>query len=127
MSTDGTVVRPITPADAAGLVALFEATGSPCYCRYLHFEGDKNDWLARCALEPGENERELRDGLARGAADTRGIVAEDDAGTIVGWAKLTPAASVPKAYAQRYYAGLAVLRERRDETLLLGCFLVLAS
>ena len=117
-------VRPVTAGDAPGMVALFEATGSPCYCRYLHFAGDKNDWLARCALEPHENQRELVDGVKQGSDDTRGIVAEDDAGAIVGWAKLTPAPSVPKAYGQRYYAGLAVLREHRESTLLLGCFLV---
>ncbi|MBL9021259.1 MAG: GNAT family N-acetyltransferase [Myxococcales bacterium] len=117
------VVRPITAADAPRLVGLFEAVGSTCYCRYLHFAGDKNDWLARTALEPEQNRRELEDGLATGTEDVRGLVAEEG-GRIVGWAKLTRSTEVPKAYAQRYYVGLPVLREDREGTLLLGCFLV---
>lgn len=119
------VARPVTPADAPGLVRLFEAAASPCYCRYLHFDGDKNDWLARCALEPEVNRRELEAGLAVGSDDTKGLVAlVDGSADIVGWAKLTPAPAVPKAYAQRYYAGIAALKAERERTLLLGCFLV---
>ena len=117
------LVRPVSAADAPRLIRLFEASGSSCYCRYLHFQGDKNDWLARTALEPEENRRELEEGLARGSEDGRGIVAEEG-GEIVGWAKLTRALDVPKAYTQRYYVGLPVLRDDRDGTLLLGCFLV---
>ena len=34
------------------LAALFERAESPCFCRYWHFEGDKNAWLDRCANRP---------------------------------------------------------------------------
>ena len=48
-------VVPLDEATAPAWQALFEASGSPCFCRYWHFEGKKNDWLARCALRPDEN------------------------------------------------------------------------
>ena len=38
-------------AETLDTVKLFEATGSPCYCRFFHFEGTNNEWLARCAHE----------------------------------------------------------------------------
>ncbi len=115
--------RLATAADGPGIAALFDATGSPCHCRYFHFPGDKNDWLARCALEPETNRTELFAALEAGTDDGRGVIAEVD-GEIVGWAKITPAASIPKAYGQRYYAGLACLRGDRDGVWLLACFLV---
>ena len=29
--------------------ALFDAAGSPCFCRFWHFTGTNNEWLDRCA------------------------------------------------------------------------------
>jgi GNAT superfamily N-acetyltransferase len=116
--------RPATLADAEGLAALFTAASCPCYCRYFHFPGDKNAWLERCALAPDENRRELERALASRADDGRGLVAVGPSEQIVGWAKLAPASSVPKAYAQRYYAGLACLQGDRDGIYFLGCMLV---
>ena len=71
--------RPAKPADATALEALFEATGSSCYCRYFHFEGDKNDWLARCALEPDQNRAEMVTALETGSDDGHGIAPENRA------------------------------------------------
>lgn len=115
--------RPALPADAAPLAALFEAAGSPCYCRYFHFEGDKNDWLARCAIEPDTNRAEMTQALEAGSDDGRGVVAEAD-GSVIGWAKIAPAPAVRKAYAQRYYARLPILQGEREGVWLLACFLV---
>lgn len=115
--------RPATAADIDGLASLFEATHNPCHCRYFHFEGDKNDWLARCALEQGNNRAEMSDAIANRRDDGHGVVAEAD-GAIVGWAKIAPVPAIPKAYAQRYYARLACLQGNRDGVWLLACFLV---
>ncbi len=115
--------RPAHAADAAALAAFFEAADSRCYCRYFHFEGDKNEWLARCALEPDENRAEMQRALEAGRDDGHGVVAEDD-GHVIGWAKIAPATAIPKAYAQRYYARLPVLQADREGVWLLACFLV---
>ncbi|NUO49289.1 MAG: GNAT family N-acetyltransferase [Polyangiaceae bacterium] len=115
--------RPANPADATALAALFEATGSSCYCRYFHFEGDKNDWLARCALEPDQNRAEMVTALESGSDDGHGIAAEAD-GSVIGWAKIAPAYAIKKAYAQRYYARLPTLQGDREGVWLLACFLV---
>ncbi len=121
---DGGRARDVAPSDGPALARLFEESSCPCYCRYLHFEGDKNDWLARCALAPSESRDELFAAVEAGGEQAHGVVAETLAGEIVGWAKLAPAASVSKAYAQRYYAGLACLRRDPTAVLLLACFLV---
>jgi GNAT superfamily N-acetyltransferase len=63
------------PGDADDLVALFHAAGSPCFCRFWHFTGTNNEWLDRCANAVGENERALREALAAGSDEARGVVA----------------------------------------------------
>jgi GNAT superfamily N-acetyltransferase len=115
--------RPASPTDAAAIAALFEATDNRCHCRYFHFEGDKNDWLARCALEPDRNRAEMQRALETASDDGHGVVAEAD-GSVIGWAKIAPAPAIPKAYAQRYYARLPCLQGDREGVWLLACFLV---
>lgn len=116
------IVRPVCAADAGALHALFDATGCPCHCRYFHFDGDKNDWLARCA-EPETNRRELDQALARGSDEALGVVAiEGDA--VVGWIKLVPSAVAAKAYGQRLYRGLPCFAGDREGIYLIGCALV---
>ena len=114
------------PQHAAGLVALFEAAGSPCYCRYWHFEGDKNAWLERCAVAPHENRAELERGLGGGADDARGVVALalDGAERVIGWLKVAPAAAVPKLYDQRLYRRLPCFQGDRAGVHVIGCALV---
>ena len=131
----------------AGLVALFETTGSPCYCRFFHFEGTNNEWLARCAQAPDENRRELEAALAAGSDEARGVVAlahggaggsgggggaggaggvgsAGSAGEVVGWLKVAPAAAVRKAYERRLYKGLPCFAGDRTGVFLIGCALV---
>lgn len=110
------------PEHAAGLAALFEAAAAPCHCRYWHFEGDKNAWLARCAFAPDENRRELEADLAAGAPTGRGLVAVDEAGSVVGWAKLAPRAAVPKLRRLSVYRSLDLGDD--DGVLSLACLLV---
>ncbi len=107
-----------------GLADLFEACNCACYCRYWHFGGDKNAWLARTALEPDVNRREFFGAVASRSDEARGLVAFDDAGELVGWLKLAPAAGLPKVYEQRFYRGLPTLQGPREGVLTVGCVLV---
>lgn len=116
-------VRAAIPQDAAALDVFFAACDSRCYCRWFHFEGDKNDWLLRCATAPEENGAELRSCLAQGRDDALGVVAIDGE-AIVGWMKVAPKPAVPLAYAQRYYRGLACLQGAHPDTFLLACALI---
>jgi GNAT superfamily N-acetyltransferase len=106
---------------SARLRALFEASGSACFCRYWHFEGTKNEWLERCADRPEENQAELERGLADGDPTARGLVAIDN-DEVVGWMKLTSRAAVPKLRALPVYRSLDLGPEAT--TFSIGCFLV---
>jgi GNAT superfamily N-acetyltransferase len=117
-------VRSAEPRDAEGLSRLFAANGFGCYCRYWHFAGTAREWLARCAHNPEENEREMRGALATSSEEMRGMLAETDAGEIVGWLKLTPAPSLPKLYGQRLYKGLPALNREPSGIHTVACFLV---
>jgi GNAT superfamily N-acetyltransferase len=115
------------PADVEhvrGLAELFEACHCACHCRYWHFTGDKNAWLARTSLEPGVNRREFFGAVAARSDQARGVVAFDEASEVVGWVKLAPAASLPKLYDQRFYRGLPSLQGPREGVLTVGCVLV---
>jgi GNAT superfamily N-acetyltransferase len=116
------------PTHAAGLVALFEAAGSSCYCRFWHFTGTNNAWLERSALAPQESRAELEAALAAGSDEARGIVATATIGAepprVVGWLKVAPAASVAKAYDRRLYRKLPCFEGDRSGVFLIGCALV---
>lgn len=112
------------PRHAPGLVALFQRTESPCFCRWWHFEGDKNAWLDRCANRPGESRAELERALTEGNGQAQGTVALDDQDQVIGWMKVTPASSVPKLFEQRLYKGLPCLNGPRDGVWVIGCFLI---
>ena len=112
------------PEHLAGLVALFEAAGSPCYCRFWHFEGDNNAWLDRCYNAPSDSRAEFEAALASGSDEARGIVASDERGDLVGWLKVAPVAAVKKAYARRLYRGLPCFDGDRSGVFLIGCALV---
>lgn len=117
-------VEPVEAAHTAGLVALFERNRVRCYCQWWHFAGDKNAWLDRCAHAPELN----RDAFTRALADRSeamsGVVASDDAGTIVGWMKLSPAEHLAKIYEQRVYRRLPCFGGDRRGVFAIGCFLV---
>lgn len=88
-------VAPLGHADLDAWTRLFDACSSSCFCRYWHFDGNKNDWLARCAHDAEANRREQ---VSRVLADdpcASGLVAwEDD--LAVGWMKLAPRACLGK-------------------------------
>jgi GNAT superfamily N-acetyltransferase len=116
------------PTHVGGLLALFEAAGSPCYCRFWHFTGTNNAWLERGALAADENRAELEAALAQGSDEARGVVAIATIGAepprVVGWLKVAPAASVAKAYDRRLYRKLPCFEGDRAGVFLLACALV---
>lgn len=116
--------REANAGDARGLGRLFEAAHSTCYCRYWHFEGDKNDWLDRSANHEGESRGELEAALTSASPEASGIVATSGVSEIVGWLKLSPVAAVMKAFTQRYYRALPCFGGDRDGVYLIGCVLV---
>jgi GNAT superfamily N-acetyltransferase len=112
------------PEYAELLAALFEREACACYCRYFHFPGDKNAWLARLAHAPHENRSEMLTALGARADEMRGVIALSDAEHAVGWMKLCPATAVEKLYAQRIYRGLPCFSGDRSGVYAVGCFLV---
>jgi GNAT superfamily N-acetyltransferase len=114
-------VEPLTDARFDAWGALFERAASPCFCRYWHFEGTKNDWLARCAMDPGESRAEMEAALGRRADESLGLIAlEGD--IVVGWMKLTPRATVPKLRGLPIYRALDLGPD--DGVWSVGCILV---
>jgi GNAT superfamily N-acetyltransferase len=120
------ITRPLTELDGPLLSELFDACSCRCFCRYFHFEGDKNDWLARSFQAPEDSRSELLSRVRDGHDEARGVVAALDA-KLVGWLKVAPRESVSKAYDQRLYRGLPALDAARKGVYFLGCALVLPS
>jgi GNAT superfamily N-acetyltransferase len=115
------VVVPLDEATAPAWRALFEASGSACFCRYWHFEGNKNDWLDRCARRPEDNRDEQLALIHSGADEARGLLAMDGTDAI-GWMKLAPRARLPKLRRQGAYRPLDL---GPDEGIWsIGCLLV---
>lgn len=129
-------VMPARELHASGLVELFERTKSPCFCRWWHFNGDKNEWLDRCANNPGRSKLELNEAFQRGSDEASGVIAvaerelieashpDIDQPLVVGWAKVAPATALKKVYDQRLYRGLDVFSGDRAAVYTLGCLLV---
>lgn len=117
----GLVVTPLSAALSPAWEALFLTSNVPCFCRYWHFEGDKNGWLARCAFEPEKNRSEQRDAVGRDDPSARGLVAMRGE-RCVGWMKLSPRASVPKLRRLPVYKRLDLGDD--DGVLAIGCLLV---
>lgn len=115
-------VAAVTRAHLPALRALFEAASSSCFCRYWHFEGNKNEWLERCAFRPEENRDELEAAVAEARDDGGGVVALDDDGAIVGWMKLTRRSAVPKLRRLPVYRSLDLGDDA--SVFSVGCFLV---
>jgi len=123
-SRDELRVVEAAPEHTELLAALFEREACACYCRYWHFSGDKNAWLARLAHAPDENRNEMRAALAAHSNEMRGVVALLGTARAVGWMKLCPATAVEKLYAQRLYRGLPCFSGDRSGVYAVGCFLV---
>ena len=83
----------------------------------------KNDWLARCALEPEANRAEAEARRARERDDeASGLVALRRTTRAVGWMKLAPRASLPKLRGLPIYRALDLGPD--DGVWSIGCFLV---
>lgn len=119
----GVITEAAGPEHEAGLMALFEAAGSPCYCRFWHFEGTNNAWLERCALAPGENRAELEGALRDRSPEGMGVVALAG-GEVIGWLKVAPVSSMKKAYERRLYKNLPCFSGDRAGVFAIGCALV---
>jgi len=115
------VVVALDEATAPAWQQLFEASGSPCFCRYWHFDGTKNDWLERCAQRPEDNRNEQLALLRTGAEEARGLLAMDGTAA-VGWMKLAPRARLPKLRRQGAYRPLDLGPEEGIWSI--GCLLV---
>jgi len=114
-------VAPLSPGVAGAWSALFEACGCACHCRYWHFEGGKNDWLARCFEQPERNRDEQLALLAAGATEARGLVAmEGD--LAIGWMKLAPRDALPKLLRLGPYRALDL--GEAGGVHVIGCLLV---
>ncbi len=116
--------RVISERDAPALVRLFESSHSTCFCRYWHFEGDKNEWLDRSANHADSSRLELEQALSSRSPEATGIVATTLDGEVVGWLKLSLVASVIKMFQQRYYRSLPCFGGDRSGVHVIGCLLV---
>lgn len=121
---DGVRIVPAGPEHAAALRGLFERSGTPCHCRYWHFRGDTNAWLARSALEPETNATEMTASLGVGSPEMRGVVAMLGDDRAAGWTKVAPVASLSKLYDQRVYRKLPCFAGPRERVHAVSCLLV---
>lgn len=116
--------EPLSPERIAGWAELFEASHCPCYCRYWHFQGTKNDWLARCAFDRDASRQEHEAAVRAGADEALGLIAiaGDD---VVGWMKLTPRQVLPKLTSLPVYRGrLSPDASDAGRVFAIGCLLV---
>lgn len=115
---------PAGPEHAPVLCALFQRSGTPCHCRYWHFPGNTNAWLARSAHEPEVNAAEMTAALVAGSSEMRGVVGLLGDERAVGWTKVAPAASLSKLYDQRVYRRLPCFAGPRVDVHAVSCLLV---
>lgn len=109
----------LTPRHGGAWAELFEASSVACFCRYWHFDGTKNEWLARCAHEARENLREHLASLEAGEPVAGGLLALEES-VAVGWMKLVPRPSVAKLTKLPVYRSYPP----REGAYVIGCLLV---
>jgi GNAT superfamily N-acetyltransferase len=114
-------VAPLTPENLGAWRSLFEASGCACFCRWWHFTGTKNEWLARSFEEPAVSFDEQAALVGSGALEARGLLATDD-GVGIGWMKLAPRARLPKLRRQGAYRPVDLGDD--DGVWSVGCLLV---
>jgi GNAT superfamily N-acetyltransferase len=125
LGEDNLLVEPLSLVHLDKWKALFDRASVTCFCRFWHFEGDKNAWLARNAFEPEENAREAAEAVRTGDGTARGLIAiEGD--RVVGWMKLAPRAFLPKLRRMPVYRILDAETDHAGDgsTYSIGCFLV---
>jgi GNAT superfamily N-acetyltransferase len=114
-------VEPLGDHNAAAWAALFESGGCNCYCRYWHFRGTRNEWLARSFHDPSKSRDEQLAAVSAGAPESGGLLAlEGD--EAIGWMKLVPRGAVTKLTSQGAYRPLALVAD--PGVLSIGCFFV---
>jgi GNAT superfamily N-acetyltransferase len=111
----------LEPELAAAWGELFDACSSSCFCRYWHFTGHRNDWLARSAHHAEANREEQLACVHRQDAEARGLLAME-AGVALGWMKLVPRTCVGKLTRLPVYRNLAL--GNADGVYVIGCLLV---
>jgi GNAT superfamily N-acetyltransferase len=117
-------IEPLSEHNLDSWVALFDACGCACFCRYWHFEGTKNEWLARSFEAITVNCDEQIALVRRNAPEARGLLAMR-ADSPVGWMKLAPRARLTKLTRQGAYRALDL---GTDEGIWsVGCLLVRPS
>jgi GNAT superfamily N-acetyltransferase len=116
------IVEPLTASLLGAWEALFETSECPCYCRYWHFEGDKNAWLQRCAVAKDANFNDQAELVRAADPSSLGLVALDDGRACIGWMKLAPRAALPKLRRLPVYRSLDLGGDRGVYSV--GCFLV---
>lgn len=114
-------VRELTPETLPLFKRLFEESHVACFCNYWHFEGNKNEWLEKCAFRAEENFAEQEARVRSGASASRGLLyIEND--RALGWMKLVPLATIPKLRKLPVYKSIDLGNE--EATYGVGCFLV---
>ncbi|HEY8088765.1 MAG TPA: GNAT family N-acetyltransferase [Polyangiaceae bacterium] len=114
-------ITELTPELLGAWASLFEKSESACFCHYWHFEGTKNEWLARCFQSPTDNRDDQTKRIVARAPESRGLLAMEDEHAI-GWMKLAPRALLPKLRRQGAYRSLDL---GDDEGIWsIGCLLV---
>jgi GNAT superfamily N-acetyltransferase len=114
-------IEPLEDHNAAAWAALFGSGGCNCYCRYWHFTGTRNEWLARSFHDPEKSRDEHLASVHARAPESGGLLAlEGDAA--IGWMKLVPRGAVPKLTSQGAYRPLALAAD--PGVLSIGCFFV---
>jgi GNAT superfamily N-acetyltransferase len=112
-------IEPLGPGNAQAWAQLFASGGCTCYCRYWHFEGTRNEWLARSSHEPEVSRDEHVARVREGSPEAGGLVALDG-DTAVGWMKLVGRGVVPKLTSQRAYLSLPLGAD--EGVVSIGCF-----
>jgi len=128
MSPNAFEIDPARPHHEQALMHLFEEADCPCYCRYWHFTGDKNEWQDRCANASDVSRTELTEALANEGLEAHGLVATfagaEGTAAAAGWLKVAPREVMTKAYEQKLYRALPCFEEHREGVFLVGCGLV---
>jgi GNAT superfamily N-acetyltransferase len=119
----------LAPEHAGAWSALFVRAECPCFCRWWHFEGDKNAWLDRCANRPDENRDEqlvllghTDDAVRSGAGALIATHTHRGATEVVGHMKLAPRAALPKLRNRPVHKRLDLGSD--DGVWSIGCVLV---
>jgi GNAT superfamily N-acetyltransferase len=114
-------IEPLSEHNADAWAALFDACGCACFCRYWHFQGTKNEWLARSFEAVTVNCDEQLALVRAGAPEAGGLLATRDA-LAVGWMKLVPRSCLPKLTRQGAYRSLDLGPD--EGVWSVGCLLV---